>query len=151
MKKFVFSLENVLRFKTESLGMLKNEMAQIQMRIREMEEEIARLKREFSDLNRTLAIRMKSGIQPCDIAVYERYFAALDLRTGKLEARRAEAQRAAAAKQEEIIRMKSDLSGLEKLREGQRREYEAQDRKEQERAVEEFVSRRKSPEDYRIA
>lgn len=151
MKKFVFTLENVLRFKKESLDMLKNEMAQIQMRIRELEEGITRLKREFSGLNRTLALEMKTGLQSRNVAVYKRYFAELDRRERKLEAQRAAAQRAAAAKQEEIVRMKSDISGLEKLREGQFREYEAQDRKEQERAVEEFVSHRKSAEDFRTA
>ena len=151
MKKFVFTLENVLRFKTESLDMLKNEMVQIQMQIRKLEGEIARLRREFSDLNLKLAVQMRAGLETRDVAVYKGYFAELDRCERKLEARRAAAQRAAAAKQEEIVRMKSDISGLEKLREGQLKEYEAQDRKEQEQMVEEFVSHQKSTEDFRTA
>ncbi|MVB09737.1 hypothetical protein CAFE_04020 [Caprobacter fermentans] len=151
MKKFVFSLENVLRYKKELLDMLKNEMAQLQMKIRELEEEITRVKREYSDLNRTLTLQMKTGVEPCGIAVYKRYFVELDRRTRMLESQRTAAQRAAAAKQEEIVHMKSDISGLEKLKDSQLKDYEAQGRKEQELLVEEFVSRKKDASDCRTA
>lgn len=151
MKKFVFSLESVLRYKEETLDMLKNEMAQLQMKIRELEQEILRMKREYSDLNRTLALEMKTGVEPCGIAVYKRYFAELDRQVRKLESQRAAVQRAAAAKQSGIVKMKSDISGLEKLRESQRRDYEAQGRKEQEQMIEEFVSRRRDSPDCRTA
>lgn len=151
MKKFVFSLENVLRYKKETLDLLKNEMAQLQMKIHELEEGISRTKREYSDLNRTLVLEMKTGVEPCGIAVYKRYFSELDRQVRKLESQRAATQRAAAAKQEEIVRLKSDISGLEKLRESQQKDYEARSRKEEEQLLEEFVSRRKDSSDCRTA
>ena len=145
MKKFVFTLQNVLRFKSESLGLLKREMAQIRMLIAGLEEDIANVRREYAEQNRELVRRMKSGMEPRHIAVYKAYFTQLDLREQKLQSRRADAERAAKIKQAEIVRMKSDISGLEKLRDAQRRAYDALDRKEQETMIEEFICRPKGP------
>lgn len=145
MKKFVFTLENVLRFKTESLGLLKSEMSRIRARISELEAGIASVRREYADQNRALVKKMEAGTDPGRIAVYKAYFTELDRRERKLESRKQAAEQAARIKQAEIVRMKSDISGLEKLRDKQRRAYEAQDRKEQERMIEEFVSRPKVP------
>ena len=141
MKKFVFSLENVLSYKRESLEMLKNEMAQIRLKIRGLEDEIAARKRESAELNRALALRLRTGMESCGFEVYKRYFEELDRRVAALETRRAALLREAAAKQEEIVRMNGDISGLEKLREKHLKAYEAEDRKEQERSLEEFVTR----------
>lgn len=151
MKKFVFSLESVLRYKKETLDALKNEMAQLHLKIRELEDGISRTQQEYNGLNRTLVLQMKTGAEPRDIAVYKRYFAELDRRVRKLEAQRTAVQRAAATKQEEIVHMKSDISGLEKLREAQQKEYEARDRKEQEQLIEEFVTRTKDSSGSRTA
>lgn len=151
MKKFVFSLENVLRYKKESLNMLKNEMAQLQMQIHAMEQEISGINREYSDQNGLLRLRMQAGVNSASIASYKRYFSELDRRARQIEARKTAVRRAADAKQEEMVRMKSSISGLEKLRESQLRDYEAQGRKEQELMVEEFVSRPKRAPDIRTA
>ncbi|MCI1965315.1 MAG: flagellar FliJ family protein [Oscillospiraceae bacterium] len=141
MKKFVFSLESVLRYKKETLDMLKNEMAQLQMKIHELESNIFRIKQEYAGLNRTLVLEMQAGVEPGGIAVYKRYFANLDYQVHQLETQKFTVRRAASSKQKEIVRMKSDISGLEKLRDSQQKEYEAQGRKEQEQLIEEFVSR----------
>lgn len=146
MKKFIFSLENVLRYRQETLGMLKNEMAQLQMKIRELEKTISGIKREYADLNRALALELKSGVVSNSMAVYKRYFAELDRRAGNLEF-----QKAADAKQAEIVHMKSNISGLEKLRDSQKRVYEAQGRKEQEQMLEEFVSHKRIAANCRMA
>ena len=45
----------------------------------------------------------------------------------------------------------TDISGLEKLRDSQRRAYEAQGRKEQEQVLEEFVSHKRVAADCRMA
>lgn len=151
MKKFAFSLENVLRYKKESLDLLKNEMARLQEQIKKLEEEIYRLQKESSDLNRTLSIEMKAGIEPHNIAVYKRYFIELDRRIRMLESQRTAAQHAASLKQNEIVHMKSDISGLEKLKESQLKDYIAQGQKEQEQMVEEFISHQQSSSDCRTA
>ncbi len=151
MKKFIFSLENVLRYKQETLGMLKNEMTQLQMKIRELEKTISGIKREYAELNHALALELKSGVISNSMAIYKRYFAELDRRAGSLELQKAAVRKTAAAKQAEIVHMKSDISGLEKLRDSQRRAYEAQGRKEQEQVLEEFVSHKRVAADCRMA
>lgn len=141
MKKFKFSLEKVLGYKKQLLEGLKNEMARLQMECRELEDKIAEIAREFSETNETLKIRLTEGLELRDLEIYKRYFSALNRKTNLLEAQKQEYLLAISAKQEEIVTMNSDISGLEKLRDKQLAEYLAQSRKEQELMIEEFVGR----------
>ncbi len=141
MKKFQFSLEKVLSYKKQLLEVLKNEMAKLQMECRELEDKIAQIARDFRDTNATLKIRLMEGLTPKELEVYNRYFSALNRKTNLLEAQKQEYLLAVSAKQEEIVQMNSDISGLEKLRDKQLAEYLAQSRKEQEQLIEEFVGR----------
>lgn len=47
MKKFVFSLEKVLRYKKQTLDFLKNELAQLRMKQNDLEVQIADLNHQF--------------------------------------------------------------------------------------------------------
>lgn len=141
MKKFVFTLEKVLRFKQETLDLLKNELEQLRYRQREIEQSIEKVNDDFQRHNRELRGKMRNGMDPSGIAVYKRYFGELNRQGTLLQERREKAVLAIEAKQQEIVRMKSDISGLERVRDRQLQDYLAQDRKEQERFIEEFVSR----------
>lgn len=139
MKKFQFSLEKVLGYKKQLLEVLKNEMAKLQMECRELEDKIAQIARDFQETNETLKIRLAEGLAPRELEVYNRYFSDLNRKANLLEAQRQEYLLAVSAKQEEIVQMNSDISGLEKLRDKQLAEYLVQSRKEQEQMIEEFV------------
>ena len=138
MKQFVFTLEKVLRFKQETLDMLKNELEQLRYRQREIERSIENVNSEF---NRALTEKMQGGMPPRSIAVYKRYFGELNRQGRLLQEQREKAVLAVAAKQQEIVQMNSDISGLEHIRDRQLQEYLAEDRKEQEHFIEEFVNR----------
>lgn len=140
MKKFQFSLEKVLGYKKQLLEVLKSEMAKLQMECRELEDKIAQIARDFCETNETLKTRLTEGLALRELEVYKRYFSDLNRKTNLLEAQRREYLLAVSAKQEEIVQMNSDISGLEKLRDKQLAEYLAQSRKEQEQMIEEFVS-----------
>jgi flagellar export protein FliJ len=146
MKKFVFSLEKVLRYKRQILGMRKNELARLQAAHTELEEEITGLDREFASLNQDLAGKLKAGMDPRNMAVYKVYLAKLNSRVRVLFEQKQELLKQIQAKQKEIVRMNSGISGLERLRDKQYGEYMAQDRKEQEKFIEEFVGRKNAAE-----
>ena len=146
MKKFVFSLEKVLRYKRQILGMHKNELARLQAAHTELEEEITGLEREFGSLNQDLAGKLKAGMDPGNMAVYKVYLAKLNSRVRVLFEQKQELLKQIQAKQKEIVRMNSGISGLERLRDKQYGEYMAQDRKEQEKFIEEFVGRKNAAE-----
>ena len=141
MKQFVFTLEKVLRFKQETLDMLKNELEQLRYRQREIERSIENVNSEFNRYNRALTEKMQGGMPPRSIAVYKRYFGELNRQGRLLQEQREKAVLAVAAKQQEIVQMNSDISGLERIRGKQLQEYLAKDRKEQEQFIEEFVGR----------
>ncbi len=141
MKQFAFTLEKVLRFKQETLDLLKNELEQLRYRQREIERSIENVDDEFRRYDRALAEKMQSGMDARVVAVYKRYFGELNRQGRQLQDQREKAAAAVAAKRGEIVRMNSDISGLERVRDKQLRAYLEKDRKEQERFIEEFVGR----------
>lgn len=141
MKQFAFTLEKVLRFKKETLDLLKNELQQLRFRQREIENAMVEISEAFRGSNRALTENMKTGMGPQSIAVYKKYFGELNRRNKVLQEQREKAVLAVAAKQKEVVQMNSDISGLERIREKQLQEYLAKDRREQEQFIEEFVGR----------
>ncbi len=141
MKQFAFTLEKVLRFKQETLDLLKNELEQLRYRQREIEQSIENANGEFHRYNRMLTEKMKDGMNPQGIAVYKKYFGELNRQARLLQDQLQKAVLAVEAKQREIVEMNSDISGLERVRDKQFQEYLAKDRKEQEQFIEEFVGR----------
>ncbi len=140
MKKFAFSLERVLGYKRQVLDLLKNELSGLQAQVLGLERQIESKNREFDSTDRFLIDSMRRGTTPQNVAAYKRYLGELNRRVLALQKEKQEAERAVAEKQEEIVRMNGEISALEHLRERQFADYCAQERKEQETQVEEFVS-----------
>lgn len=140
MKKFIFSLEKVLDYKQQMLNVLKSEFAGLQMRLREMNKQIEKLNDQFSVLNLQMQTEMQEGLSAKDIAVYKTYLNTLNARTQKLIKTRIQLQDEIARKEQEVLAAKSEISGLEKLKDKQWKEYSYLAQKMQEQAIEEFVS-----------
>lgn len=140
MKKFVFSLERVLGYKRQLLGLLKNELAVLQMQVLEIERQIESKNLEFENTDHMLIDNMRRGMNPQNIAAYKRYLGELNRRILALQQEKETAEQAVAEKQEEVVRMNKDISALDHLKGRQLDDYHTQERKEQETLVEEFVS-----------
>lgn len=141
MKKFVFTLQKVLDYKQQILEVLKNEMAVLEAKLREMETHIEEIRQESRQTDGELCEKLEDGINPDGVALYKRYLIELNRRAILLEVQKADLLRAVSAKRQEIIGMNSDISGLERLKDKQLAEYLSLSRKEQELMIEEFVSR----------
>ncbi len=140
MKKFIFSLEKVLNVKQQMLEVKKNEIAQINAKIKEIEDEEERIKLEFQDYDTKMRLELEAGTSPQNVMTYKVYFNSL-IRKEKELAKEKEAQREILKhKREELIKLNSEISGLEKLEEKQRLEYEKEARKSQERDIEEYIN-----------
>lgn len=140
MKKFIFSLEKVLNVKQQMLEVKKNEIAQINAKIKEIEDEEERIKLEFHDYDTKMRLELEAGTSPQNVMTYKVYFNSL-IRKEKELAKEKEAQREILKhKREELIKLNSEISGLEKLEEKQRLEYEKEARKSQERDIEEYIN-----------
>lgn len=140
MKKFTFSLQKVLDYKQQILDLLKNELASLQAQHREIENKISDANREFQVTNLDLVSKLAGGVSSYDISIYKGYLNTINQRILALEAEKQKLSDTVAAKQQEIIHMNGDISGLEHLKDRQLHEYHSLERKEQEMLVEEFVS-----------
>lgn len=141
MKKFVFSLESVLRYKQQLLDVLKNEMARLESDLHEIEKNILQIENEFTDMNGNLATELKTGLTAQNFAAYKSYLHFLNKKAEKLNSDKSGILQKISSKKQEIISMNSDISGLERLKDKHWDEYLKQNRKEQELFIEEFVGR----------
>ncbi len=141
MKKFVFSLEKVLNLKQQLLEVQVNEMMRLQERLKQIDMEIQQLNEMFHKYNKELNEQMSIGIGPQEVMVYKMYFHDITQKTNACTRRKEEVEGQIALKKDEMIALKTDISGLEKLQEKQREEYNALLHKQQELEVEEYVNR----------
>lgn len=144
MKKFTFTLEKVLNLKNQFHEVKKTELAQLRLELIKVQDAIAEKQEEFKRQNEKMNELMRQGTTPENINTYKIYFVVLNEEEKRLRLEEADVNRRIAAKQQEIIDIKKEISGLEKLKEKQLDEYNAAAAKEQERQIEEFLSEKLS-------
>jgi len=140
MKKFVFSLEKVLNVKQQMLEVKKNEILQLQMKIQEVEKEEENIKLEFHEYDKQMKSELERGTSPQNVMTYKVYFNSLIRREKELAKEKEFYKELVRQQQEELVKLKSEISGLEKLKEKQRAEYDKSLRKAQERDIEEYIN-----------
>lgn len=142
MKKFVFSLQKVLSVKEQLLEVKKNEMLTIENKIKDLENQEIRVRQEFKEYNEKLNSELQTGTTPDKVMTYKIYAKSLIYKENQLVEQKKYHLRLKAQKQEELIDVKAEISGLEKLEEKQINEYNTSLRKEQERNIEEYVNQK---------
>ncbi len=140
MKKFVFSLEKVLRFHEQELDVKKQELAAIKVSLHELDLQIQQKKLELVQLNQEMSRAITVGLNARDLAVYKMYFRTAEHQIRQLEEQRADLQIKADEKQESVVQSNQEISGLEKLKDKQLNQYNDSTRKQQELEIEEFIS-----------
>lgn len=140
MKKFVFSLEKVLRFHEQELDVKKQELAAIKVSLHELDLQIQQKKLELVQLNQEMSRAIMVGLNARDLAVYKMYFRTAEHQIRQLEEQRADLQIKADEKQESVVQSNQEISGLEKLKDKQLNQYNDSTRKQQELEIEEFIS-----------
>ena len=144
MKKFSFSLEKVLGIKNQFYDVKMNELAVLNQELREIENSIEKNKQEFLKYNEEINEIMKNGTSSSQIETYKAYFKALNIKEKQLYSNKADAEKRIEDKQQEIIALKSEISGLERLKEKQLAEYNKALQKQQEQQIEEFINEKLS-------
>lgn len=140
MKKFVFSLEKVLRFHEQELDVKKQELAAIKVSLHELDLQIQQKKLELVQLNQEMSRAITVGLNARDLAVYKMYFRTAEHQIRQFEEQRVDLQIKVDEKQESVVQTNQEISGLEKLRDKQLEQYNARTRKQQELEIEEFIS-----------
>ena len=141
MKKFAFSLDKVLDFKEQTLENKNNEMAKLQSDLRELERKIDDCNFQFAQTNQKMVTALETGLSALDMASYKTYLQEINLNTKKLINQKFELVKFIDQKMAVILELKTDISGLEKLKDKKFSEYSKLIQKEQELALEEFVNK----------
>lgn len=144
MKKFSFSLDKVLNFKSQVESNLKSEHAQIlaavaktEARIRELEEEFAARSEEFETMQ-------AKGCSVNELLTYELYFNKIRKQIEEEQKKLLQLREKEELKRQEVIRARVETASIEKLKEKKQQEYNKEVQKSDSLFVEEFVSNRTS-------
>ncbi|MEG0189589.1 MAG: flagellar export protein FliJ [Lachnospiraceae bacterium] len=140
MKKFSFPLDTVLSYKGQVLDSLKNEHAQILIRVIKQENIIEDLEKEFRDCAAKFERCKVEGAKINEMLNYEGYLHTLQKKIEGEKQALVLIKREEQAKREEVIIAKQDTTSIEKLKEKKQEQYRKDEQKDQERFIEEFVS-----------
>lgn len=146
MKKFSFKLEPVLKYKNDTLELLRNEHARILLRIVKQEEKIARLEAERDACAAEFDEKKAAGILPIEAVNYQNYLnrqnANIRREYEALQKIREEEER----KKAEVLEARKESLVIEKLKELRKEEYRKEETRENELFIEEFVSNSRAAE-----
>lgn len=140
MKKFSFRLEPVLKYKNDTLEVLRNEHAKILQRIVQQEEKIEAMENSRNACAAEFDAKKLTGIAPMEAVNYQNYLhrqnALINREYGVLESIRREEE----AKKNEVLEARKESMIIEKLKEINLEEYRKLEAKAHEAFIEEFVS-----------
>lgn len=140
MKKYEFSLKRIKDYKNQMLNREKNTLLGLRMERKGLENRIEDLDKQYEMINMEMHENFKSGMSVSQINVYE------FRKNGVREEKRVLLKRIGLLdisidrQQKKVVMAKQEVSGLEKLEEKQRDEYNFALNKEQEDIIAEFVS-----------
>ncbi len=141
MKRFQYSLETVLNYKTQVLDGLKKEHAAIVKNVHDKKEEIRQLNGRLMDYEDSFNETKSGGASIETYLLYDMCIERMEERIEQEEERLAALKMKEEKKKSEVIDAKVDTSKFEKLKDKRLKEYRTAEQKEEEAFVEEFVIR----------
>lgn len=141
MKKFIFTLDKVLNLKKQLLDVMTNELIMLNVELKQIEEEIENLNKLYAERDAQMVEELKAGVSPEKIMSYKNFFKSLYLNQNGLSKKKSDCENRIYNKKEELIQLKSEISGYEKLKEKQKSEYQKALQKMDELLIEEFVNK----------
>lgn len=146
MKKFSFSLENVLRYKNQLLDGLKAERAALMMRVIRQEEKIEGMRQRYREANERYCEQKKIGFTTREAHEYDAFFRSMERAICYELELLAQYRKEEEEKREEMILARQESMSIEKLREKEHENYNKMVQKSEELLIEEFVSNSRATE-----
>lgn len=139
MKKFKFSLDSVLSFKQQALDALRGEHAAILLQVREQEDRLEAVKKEYREYNDEYCRRKAEGMTIADATMYQTGLRVLEMNIETETLLLEEIRKKEEAKRGEVIEARKETSSLEKLKDKKLEIYHKAEQKSEEVFIEEFV------------
>ena len=141
MKRFKYSLENVLHYKEQILDSINAEHGILLAQIRKKEAEIQELENKLVSVQDKMDDLKKQDVQIKDICLYGMYISEMEDQIRKKQEQLKLLQQQEEKKKVQVIAAKIDTSRYEKLKDRRQNEYEKAAKKAQELFIEEYASR----------
>ncbi len=139
MKRFHYSLETVLDYKTQVLDNLKKEHAVTVKNVNDKKEEIRQLNGELREYEGSFDERKSQGASIEDYLLFDLCIDRMKDQIRQENERLVVLKKREEKKKSEVIDAKVDTSKFEKLKERRLQEYRAAEQKAEEAFIEEFV------------
>ena len=140
MRRFHFQLEKVLDYKSQILDNLVGEEAAIMAKIREKEEILAGLDKEYEDCCKILNEKQKNGMDAMSMHIYENYLDTLGFRIRNARQDLELLQRQEEIKRQQLLEVKKESTSLEKLKGRRLEEYQNGFQKQMEKEIDTYIS-----------
>lgn len=139
MKKFSFSLNKVLDYKTQIEDSLRSEHAEAVKAVNEKEEKIQSMEDSYYRKIQELNDKKKNKCSIKELCIYEDYLSYSSQQIRREKDRLVTLQKKEQEKREEVIEAKKERRSIDLLKDKKKKEYDALAQKEEERFIEEFV------------
>lgn len=140
MKKFNFTLKKMREYKKQILEGEKGALMSLYSEYNSLEQRYDDLNNEMRDVCLEASESMKSGISVREIQVYEIKKASIRREQNQLRIQMNVMESSIEKQRRVVVAMSQEVSGLDKLEEKQRMEYNYLVNKENEQIIEEFLS-----------
>ncbi len=140
MKKFEFSMQKVLEYKTHVKDKEKNVLAQMRSRYQEVYDEMIAMQQVYNEFNKQYAARCTLGITIRELAIARTYMADLAERIEQMFLLLEKAAREIDLQLDRVIEVSKEKSSMDKLKDRCYVVYREQQRKEMEIFIDDFVA-----------
>ena len=140
MKKFSFSLQNVLDYKNQYLDETKNEYASAAADVNKQQEAVMELENMYAATNNEYNEKKSEGIGISDMLRYDTYLQRLEAEIKREMKVLRELEEILEEKFNAMVKAKQEVASLDKLREKRYSAYAYRVQKQEELLIEEFVS-----------
>lgn len=142
MKKFQFSLSKVLDYKDQVLEKEKNHLANLHAKKARIDQCIDDFQVEFEAVNQRFTKETAQGISVIQIKTFEFQLQSIRLQIKQLQSEQKALSQTIEKQIQVVIEASQEVTGLDKLEEKQRMEYNIEQAKGNEAQIAEFVSSR---------
>ena len=142
MKKFQFSLSKVLDYKDQVLEKEKNHLANLHAKKARIDQCINDFQVEFEAVNQRFTKETAQGISVIQIKTFEFQLQSIRLQIKQLQSEQKALSQTIEKQIQVVIEASQEVTGLDKLEEKQRMEYNIEQAKGNEAQIAEFVSSR---------
>ena len=150
MKKFNFTLQKMREYKKQILEGEKGALMRLNSEYNMLERRYEDLNQEMKNVCLEASESLKNGIGVRDIQIFEMKKASMRREQAQLRIQMNVMESSIEKQRNIVVKMLQEVSGLDKLEEKQRAEYNYLVNKESEQSIEEFLSFKmsKGSEDY---